>query len=104
MTNGWELKQRQTLDGLDLSGRVDDVVISKAVGHSKPDLAIYRLALSRLGVTAADTWFVGDSPQNDITGPQAVGMQAAFLGTGHSLAGERPDALLGDLRDVLVLL
>ncbi|WP_226342686.1 HAD family hydrolase [Deinococcus sp. AJ005] len=104
VTNGWEIKQRQTLDGLDLTRRVDDMVISKAVGLSKPDLAIYRLALSRLGVTAADTWFVGDSPRNDITGPQAVGMRAAFLGTGHALAGERPDAVLGDLRDVLFLL
>ncbi|OLV19942.1 HAD family hydrolase [Deinococcus marmoris] len=103
VTNGWELKQRQTLHGLDLTRRVDDVVISKAVGLSKPDPAIYRLALERLGVDAADAWFVGDSPRNDITGPQAVGLRAAFLCTGHALAGERPDAVLGDLRDVLAL-
>ncbi|CAM3840505.1 HAD family hydrolase [Deinococcus frigens] len=103
VTNGWEVKQWQTLDGLELMGRVDDVVISKAVGLSKPDPAIYRLALDRLGVAAADTWFVGDSPRNDVSGPQAAGLRAAFLPTGHALAGERPDVKLADLRDVLGL-
>ena len=82
---------------------MDDVVISKVVGLSKPDPAIYRLALHRLGVDAAETWFVGDSPSNDIAGPQAVGLRAAFLGTGPALAGERPDTVLSDLRDVLRL-
>ncbi|CAM3353601.1 HAD family hydrolase [Deinococcus saxicola] len=103
VTNGWEVPQRQTLAGLDLTRRVDDVVISRAVGLSKPDPAIYRLALSRLGVTAADSWFVGDSPRNDVSGPQAAGLRAAFLPTGHALAGERPDVKLADLRDVLEL-
>ncbi|MDV6373340.1 HAD family hydrolase [Deinococcus arenicola] len=103
VTNGEESRQWQTLAGLDLTRRVDDVVISGAVGLGKPDPAIYHLALSRLGVDAADAWFVGDSPRNDVTGPQTVGMRAAFLPTGHALAGERPDAVLKNLRDVLTL-
>lgn len=103
VTNGWPEVQTACLNGCGLTELVDDVVISKAVGLSKPDPAIYRLALTRLGVDAAETWFVGDSPRNDVMGPQAVGLRAAFLHTGHALAGERPDAVLGDLRDVLAL-
>lgn len=103
VTNGWKDVQTACLEGCGLWPLVDDVVISKEVGLSKPDPRIYTLALERLGVSAAETWFVGDSPKNDVWGPQQVGIRAAFLPTGHALNGERPDALLRDLRDVLRL-
>lgn len=103
VTNGWVEAQTRTLEGLDLPRRVDDVVISKAVGLSKPNPQIYRLALERLGVQASECWFVGDSPRNDVWGPQQVGLRAAYLPTGHALGGERPDAVLRDLRGVLEL-
>ena len=86
-----------------LTGLVDDVVISKAVNLSKPDPRIYHLALDRLGGSAAETWFVGDSPQNDVWGPQQIGLKTAFLPTGHALGQERPEVVLTDLRGVLEL-
>lgn len=103
VTNGWEEAQTRCLEGCGLTGLVDDVVISKVVGLSKPDPTIYRLALARLGMTAAQTWFVGDSPRNDVWGPGQVGLRTAYLPTGHGLAGETPDVVLRDLRDVLTL-
>ncbi|ANE42986.1 HAD family hydrolase [Deinococcus puniceus] len=103
VTNGWKDVQTACLEGCGLRPLVDDVVISKEVGLSKPDPRIYTLALERLGVSAAETWFVGDSPKNDVWRPQQVGMRAAFLPTGHALNGETPDAVLRDLRDVLRL-
>lgn len=103
VTNGWVEAQTACLNGCGLAALVDDAVISQEVGLSKPDPAVYRLALSRLGVSAADAWFVGDSPRNDVWGPQQVGLRAAYLPTGHALKGETPDAVLRDLRDVLRL-
>ncbi|MFB9993082.1 HAD family hydrolase [Deinococcus oregonensis] len=103
VTNGWKDVQTACLQGCGFWPLIDDVVISEEVGLSKPDPRIYTLALERLGVTAAETWFVGDSPKNDVWGPQRVGMRAAFLPTGHALNGETPDAVLRDLRDVLLL-
>ncbi|MBZ9751974.1 HAD-IA family hydrolase [Deinococcus sp. HMF7620] len=103
VTNGWEAVQQACLARCGLSDLVDDVVISKVVGFSKPDPRIYQLALERLRVGAADAWFVGDSPRNDIWGPQAVGLRAAYLPTGHGLGGEVPEVVLGDLRGVLGL-
>ncbi|BDP41826.1 hypothetical protein DAETH_17950 [Deinococcus aetherius] len=103
VTNGWVEAQTACLERTGLAGLVDDVVISRGVGLSKPDPAIYTLALGRLGVGVADAWFVGDSPRNDVWGPQQVGLRAAYLPTGHPLEGEVPDAVLGDLRDVLGL-
>lgn len=103
VTNGWGDLQRTCVEVCGLSELIDDLVISKAVGLGKPDPAIYRLALDRLGVTADQAWFVGDSPRNDIAGPQAVGLRAAWLPTTHPLRGEVPDATLRDLRDILTL-
>lgn len=104
VTNGWEDAQTRCLEACGLTELVDDVVVSRGVGLSKPDPAIYHLALARLGITAAQTWFVGDSPRNDVWGPQQARLRAAYLPTGHRLSGEVPDARLRDLRDVLKLL
>lgn len=104
VTNGWVEAQTACLERTGLLPLVDDVVISKSVGLSKPDPAIYTLALARLGVNAAKVWFVGDSPRNDVWGPQQVGLKAAYLPTGHGLKRETPDAVLRDLRDVLTLM
>lgn len=103
VTNGWVEAQTACLERTGLTPLVDDVVISKGVGLSKPDPAIYRLSLERLQVDARDAWFVGDSPRNDVWGPQQVGLRAAYLPTGHPIGQERPDAVLRDLRDVLTL-
>ncbi|ACO45788.1 HAD family hydrolase [Deinococcus deserti] len=60
-------------------------------------------ALEGLGAEVDSTWCVSDSPRNDIWGPQQIGLRAAWLPTGHALDGEIPDAVLHDLRDVLLL-
>ncbi|GGJ61449.1 HAD family hydrolase [Deinococcus aquiradiocola] len=102
VTNGWTCKQQQCLDGLRLGPLVDDVLISEAAGVRKPDPDIFRLALARLGVDAHEAVYVGDSPGNDVLGPQGVGMRAALLPGGHALPdGVTPDWQLTDLRDVL---
>jgi len=105
VTNGWTAKQYACLDALDLTKRADTVIISQAVGVSKPHPGIYTLALDALNVRADETLFVGDSPVNDIAAPQAMGMRAAYLPTGHVLPEDvLPDFILKDLRDVLGLM
>ncbi len=104
VTNGWTTKQQACLDALDLTRRADAIVISEAAGVSKPHEGISTLALHALGMSANETLFVGDSPVNDILGPQALGMHAAFLPTGHALPeGVTPDYILTSLRDVTKL-
>lgn len=102
VTNGWVTKQQACLNALDLTSRVDVVIISEAVGVAKPHAEIFMLALDALGVPAGETLFVGDSPVNDVVGPRAVGMRVAYLPTGHRLPdGVIPDFVVADLRDVL---
>lgn len=57
----------------------DPVVISGKVGIEKPDPAIFRLALDRSGMAAAESVYVGDHPRIDVEGAEAVGMGAVLI-------------------------
>ncbi len=58
---------------------LDDIVIAAEVGYSKPDPAIYRLTVQRLGVSAAHALHVGDHPMDDVQAAQHAGMSAVWL-------------------------
>ena len=45
----------------------------------KPDPRIFRQALETLGATPAETVHVGDSPESDIAGAAAAGLQAVWI-------------------------
>jgi HAD superfamily hydrolase (TIGR01509 family) len=45
----------------------------------KPAAAIFDAAVARLGVAAADVWFVGDTLEEDIAGARAGGLQPIWL-------------------------
>lgn len=78
ITNGpvdWQSRKLRTLG---LTDYFDDVIISDAVGITKPDARIFALALERLGVGAAESMYVGDHPQIDIAGARAAGLRAAW--------------------------
>lgn len=54
----------------------DAVVFSAEDGVHKPDEAIYRRALARLGVPPREIVFVGDNPDWDVAPPRQFGMAA----------------------------
>jgi putative hydrolase of the HAD superfamily len=57
----------------------DAVVDSSVVGFTKPDRRIFKIALDRLAVSAADALMVGDSPSADVDGASAAGIRAALI-------------------------
>jgi FMN phosphatase YigB (HAD superfamily) len=58
------------------------VMSSADTGTRKPGKAIFQAALDRLGVTAQQTWFVGDTLDEDITGAIEVGLQPIWFSNG----------------------
>lgn len=69
----------EALEIAGFGGLFEAVVDSTNVGVSKPDPAIFEIALETLGVPAAQTWYVGDSPFHDAGGARAAGLAAAVL-------------------------
>ncbi len=58
---------------------VDAVLGSRAFGRTKPHPTIFRAVLEPLGVDPAAAAMVGDSPEDDVEGARAAGIEHAFL-------------------------
>jgi putative hydrolase of the HAD superfamily len=57
----------------------DVVVVSGAVNKRKPSPEIFQKALEKLGVSAENAVFVGDTADADIIGAKAAGMKTIFI-------------------------
>lgn len=68
-----------SLEAAGLGGLFDLLIDSHLVGCRKPDPAIFRLALGRLGVEAGEAVFVGDSYAHDALAARAAGLRAVLL-------------------------
>ena len=75
----------------------------------KPSPAMYQIALERLGTTPAQTLVVGDRPETDIAGAQAIGCPAALVLSGVTPPEQAdrwqppPDLVAADLAAVVEL-
>jgi putative hydrolase of the HAD superfamily len=79
VTNNTVIEQEEKLATFGLWPHVDALITSEECGFAKPDPAIFRSALDRLGVEAHEAVMVGDSWVNDIVGAANIGMRAIWL-------------------------
>lgn len=80
VTNGPPF-QADVIESIGLARAQERTVISAVFGSSKPDPAIFREGLRRVGLTDSPQHclFVGDNPTADIGGAKALGMQTAWV-------------------------
>jgi putative hydrolase of the HAD superfamily len=79
VVSNWDVSLHDELERSGLSRGIEVVVTSAESGFQKPDPAIYRSALDRLGVAPARALHVGDSAAGDVDGARAAGMHAVHL-------------------------
>jgi HAD superfamily hydrolase (TIGR01549 family) len=72
---------------------VDAALGSGAFGRTKPHPTIFRAVLERLEVEPAQAAMVGDTPEDDVEGARAAGIEAAFLLDRENRYPELPDRL-----------
>jgi putative hydrolase of the HAD superfamily len=82
-----EEQLKELVRRLGLESAIDASTSSESAQSCKPDPGIYECALEKARCTAAQVFFVGDSPAHDVTGPQVMGMMTALL-----VADARPGA------------
>ncbi len=73
ISNAWSNARQLFTDIIPIADAFDTMVISAEAKVMKPDPRIYRIALERLGVPAAESIFVDDVLDN-VRGAEAVGM------------------------------
>ncbi len=94
VVSNFDLRLHRILAALGLDGWFEQVVTSAEARARKPDPAIFRQALERLGVAAGEACHLGDDPIADIAGAQGLGIAAIAVGGVHGGLAEAIAAAL----------
>lgn len=78
VSNNVEAEQVAKVAACAIDRHIDALVVSEAVGVTKPDPAIFAIALERLGAKADHAVMIGDSWGADIEGARAAGIRAIW--------------------------
>lgn len=98
---------REVLEDTGVAHLFEAVIISAEVGLRKPNPQIYRRMLEMLGVEPQEVLFVGDTPREDVHGPQQVGMRTAWISKGAPAVPEgipAPHFIIRDLSELPAIL
>jgi 2-haloalkanoic acid dehalogenase type II len=79
VVSNWDASLETVLERCGLARLLDDVVTSAAAGVSKPDPAIFEVALELAGCEPDEALHVGDTPSEDIEGARAAGIRALLI-------------------------
>ncbi len=70
---------RKSIRKIGIDQYFNAVIVSEEIGWRKPSPVIFQDMLQRLGVTADEAVFIGDSPLEDIKGALNMGIRTVFV-------------------------
>lgn len=103
VSDGTRLKAWMRLNEAGIDGFFDCVVTFDDTGKKKPSSEPFRKAVEELGVSPEQCLFVGDWPDRDIAGAQAVGMKTvlAVYGCIKDKNGVKADYEIVNIKEIL---
>ena len=105
VTNGAADTQRAKVERFALTHRFDHIQIEGEHGFGKPEERAYLHAMQALGVTAPETWMIGDNLEWEIVVPQRLGIYAIWMDAhGEGLPADttvKPDRIIRSLGELL---
>jgi putative hydrolase of the HAD superfamily len=105
VTNGAAEPQRAKVERFALTHRFDHIQIEGEHGFGKPEERAYLHAMDALGVTAGETWMVGDNLEWEVEVPQRLGIYAIWIDVhGDGLpegSTVKPDRIIRSLTELL---
>lgn len=105
ITNGEAYTQRYKIERFGLEKYFELILIEGEAGYGKPDMQIYRKALSSLDLTPMDVWMVGDNLEWDVAAPQKLGIFSIWVDfkmqglSPHSVV--IPDRIVNSINELL---
>jgi putative hydrolase of the HAD superfamily len=79
VVSNWDWSLHERLAETGLAPLLDGALASAEVGSAKPDGAIFAAALRLAGTRPEQTWHVGDTPEADVEGARAAGLQPILI-------------------------
>lgn len=108
ITNGDSEGQRSKIERFGLGKFFKHILIEGEVGIGKPDVGVYKLALSLMDADAVNSWMVGDNLRWDIEAPQSIGMHGVWYDWRRKGLPPKPaalpEAIIEHLPELLCLL
>ena len=105
VTNGAAGPQRAKVERFALTHRFDHIQIEGEHGFGKPEERAYLHAMAALGVTAPETWMIGDNLEWEVEAPQRLGIYAIWIDVhGDGLPADstiKPDRIIRSLSELL---
>ena len=89
VSNGATRQQEAKIRMTGLDRYIADWVISEEAGVSKPNPRIFGIAADRARTSLSGAWLVGDSPEADIGGANALGLPSVWLHRGRKWSDPR---------------
>jgi putative hydrolase of the HAD superfamily len=83
VTNGDARQQEEKLRKTGLDRYLADWIISEEAGVRNPNPRIFAIAAERARMRLSGAWMIGDSPEADIGGADAVGLRSVWLHRGR---------------------
>jgi putative hydrolase of the HAD superfamily len=103
VVSNWDVSLHDRLSEADIAARVDGAVASAEVGVAKPDPALFARALELAGVGPSEALHAGDSPEEDVEGARAAGIEPVLVardGRPAAPTGVRSVSSLAELADL----
>ena len=105
VTNGAADTQRAKVERFELAHRFHHVQIEGEHGFGKPEERAYLHAMQALGVSAGDTWMIGDNLEWEVEAPQRLGIYSIWMDVhGDGLppgSTVKPDRIIRSLGELL---
>lgn len=105
ITNGEGREQRRKIERFDLAPLFDCVIVEGEFGKGKPHPEVYHHALDTLGVSAQETWMIGDNLEWEVAMPQKLGIYSVwvdFAAKGLPVNAPQPDRIIHNLAELVL--
>jgi putative hydrolase of the HAD superfamily len=103
ITNGMGQFQMDNIKALEIESYFDVILVSEWEGIKKPNAEIFLRALEKLNVSAQESIFIGDHPENDVKAAQNVGMKGIWK-KDYQWNHVEADAVINDLLELPLII
>ncbi|MED4004896.1 HAD family hydrolase [Priestia aryabhattai] len=101
ITNGFTDFQWMNIKALRIDHYFDTILVSEQEGIKKPHKDIFLRALKALDVSAEESVYVGDHPENDVLGARGAGMHAVWKKDAFFDGSFTDSYIIEDLKELL---